>query len=99
MAHFAQLDPTPIGNGQYVVIHVSVVYDEKCQDADGNEVIDLGAVWQQHLHGANTLWKQTSYNANFRRKFAGIGDIYDEATDSFYSPAEAEEMEIIQWQE
>lgn len=29
------------------------------------------------------IWKQTSYNATFRGKFAGIGDFYNEATDEF----------------
>ena len=31
-------------------------------------------------------WIQTSYNANFRNKFAAIGDKYDEALDAFISP-------------
>ena len=31
-------------------------------------------------------WIQTSYNANFRGKFAGIGDTYDEANDVFVAP-------------
>jgi hypothetical protein len=29
------------------------------------------------------VWKQTSYNATFRGKFAGIGDFYNEETDEF----------------
>jgi hypothetical protein len=28
-------------------------------------------------------WIQTSYNATIRGKFAGIGDTYDAATDTF----------------
>lgn len=31
-------------------------------------------------------WVKTSYNANFRGKFAGIGDIYDEVNDVFITP-------------
>lgn len=31
-------------------------------------------------------WIQTSYNANFRNKFAAIGDKYDEVLDAFISP-------------
>jgi hypothetical protein len=39
---------------------------------------------------ANTLklkgnWKQTSYNAVFRNKYAGIGDYYNEELDVFES--------------
>jgi len=32
------------------------------------------------------VWKQTSYNSNFRGKFAGIGDTYDEILDAFIPP-------------
>lgn len=31
-------------------------------------------------------WVQTSYNANFRKHFAGIGFTYDEELDAFISP-------------
>jgi len=31
-------------------------------------------------------WIQTSYNANFRGKFAGIGDRYDPVSDTFQPP-------------
>lgn len=36
--------------------------------------------------GLEGQWIQTSYNSNFRGKFAGIGDTYDEANDLFVSP-------------
>lgn len=32
-------------------------------------------------------WIRTSYNANIRGKYAGIGDVYDSALDEFVSPA------------
>jgi len=40
---------------------------------------------------ANTLklegvWKQTSYNANFRKQYAGIGYTYDSDADVFIEP-------------
>lgn len=31
-------------------------------------------------------WVQTSYNANIRGKFAGIGDFYDKSLDVFIAP-------------
>jgi hypothetical protein len=42
---------------------------------------------------ANTLkfdgvWKQTSYNNNFRGTYAGIGYTYDPVTDEFIAPIE-----------
>ena len=44
---------------------------------------------------ANTLklkgtWKQTSYSANFRGKYAGAGDTYDEVNDVFVAPVTPE---------
>ena len=35
-------------------------------------------------------WIQTSYNSNFRNKFASLGDIYDSELDIFYSPVDEE---------
>ncbi len=31
-------------------------------------------------------WKQTSYNGNMRKNYAGIGYTYDEARDAFIAP-------------
>ena len=31
------------------------------------------------------IWKQTSYNNNFRKMYAGIGMIYDPVKDKFLS--------------
>ena len=36
--------------------------------------------------GANTIWKQTSYNSNFRGTYAGIGYTYDPINDIFVKP-------------
>lgn len=48
---------------------------------------------QQYLNdlGLEGTWIQTSYNANFRGKYAGIGDIYDAENDVFLSPPTTEE--------
>jgi hypothetical protein len=35
-------------------------------------------------------WIQTSYNANFRKNFAGIGFTYDEQLDAFIPPKDFE---------
>jgi hypothetical protein len=45
----------------------------------------------QHIHNTipdskNYTWKQTSYNNNFRGKYAGIGYYYHEESDTFISP-------------
>jgi hypothetical protein len=47
---------------------------------DNNEP-DEGYQWLVDNLGGT--WIQTSYNAKIRGKFAGIGDLYDEANDVF----------------
>jgi hypothetical protein len=37
-----------------------------------------------HLFGGD--WKQTSYNGNIRKNYAGIGYTYDAARDAFIAP-------------
>ena len=36
--------------------------------------------------GDEFLWVQTSYNNNFRKQFAGVGDTYDKTNDVFIRP-------------
>ena len=50
---------------------------------DNNEP-DEGYQWLVDNLGGT--WIQTSYNANFRGKFAGIGDTYDSVNDVFVAP-------------
>jgi hypothetical protein len=78
MAHFAELD------GNNVVIRVIVVGNKDTADANGNEVESIGVAFCQNLLGGN--WKQTSYNGNFRKNYAGIGYTYDAAIDAFVPP-------------
>jgi hypothetical protein len=82
MAHFAELDDTN------TVLRVIVISNDVC----GEPTLafpDTDAAGRAFI--ANTLklagtWKQTSYNANFRGKYAGIGDTYDAVNDVFVSP-------------
>ena len=67
MAHFAQLD------SNNVVTQVIVVSNDDITDSNGNEVESIGVAFCQKLLGATTNWKQTSYNANMRGNYAGIG--------------------------
>ena len=78
MAHFAKLDENN------VVEQVIVVSNNDTLDADGNEVESIGVAFCQKLLGGN--WKQTSYNANFRKHYAGIGYTYDASRDAFIPP-------------
>ena len=70
MAHFAQLDDNN------VVTQVIVVSNDDTSDSNGVEVESIGVAFCQKLLGAETNWKQTSYNGNMRGNYAGIGYTY-----------------------
>jgi len=78
MAHFAQLDENN------VVTQVIVVGNRDCADANGVEKESIGIAFCERLFGGN--WKQTSYNGNIRKNYAGIGYIYDAARNAFIPP-------------
>lgn len=80
MAHFAQL------NADNVVTQVIVVNNDVLKDEAGNEQEALGVAFCKSLFGEDTNWVQTSYNANFRGLYAGIGMTYDQANDVFVAP-------------
>jgi len=78
MAHFAQLDENNI------VTQVIVVGNNELLDANGQEREELGIAFCQKLFVGN--WKQTSYNHNMRKRYAGIGYTYNESLDAFVPP-------------
>jgi len=78
MAHFAELD------GNNIVTRVIVVGNQDILDANGNESEAVGIAFCQNLLGG--IWKQTSYNGNFRKNYAGIGYTYREDIDAFVPP-------------
>ena len=77
MAHFAQL------NDQSIVTQVIVVANEELLD-NGTESETKGIEFCQSLFGGK--WKQTSYNGNIRKNYAGIGYTYDSQRDAFIPP-------------
>jgi hypothetical protein len=77
MAHFAQLDENN------VVSQVIVVGNQDCLDQNNQESEAVGITFCRALFGAHTRWVQTSYNANFRKNYAGIGFTYDKSRDAF----------------
>ena len=70
MAHFAQLDD------KNNVTQVIVVSNDDIKDPSGKEIESIGIAFCQKLLGADTNWKQTSYNNNLRGNYAGIGMTY-----------------------
>ena len=79
MAHFAQLDDNN------VVTQVIVVANEEIL-LDGVETEAKGVIFCKSLFGEDTKWKQTSYNGNIRKNYAGIGFSYDAGRDAFIAP-------------
>ena len=79
MASFAKIGL----NGKVIAVH-SVV-NEVLHDSNGIEREDIGVDFLTKLHGW-AIWKQTSYNNNFRKNYAGIGYTYDEDRDVFIPP-------------
>jgi hypothetical protein len=77
MAHFAKLDENNL------VIDVNVV---------NNDVLDVsneeasGIEFLTEWSGGYSNWKQTSFNNNFRKQYAGKGFKYDPVADVFIAP-------------
>jgi hypothetical protein len=88
MAHFAKIKNGTVS--QVIVISNDVL--------KGKEFPESESIGQQFISSLNLdgTWKQTSYNNNFRGKYAGIGDTYDEALDEFVAPVieVLEEIEV-----
>jgi hypothetical protein len=78
MAHFARVE-----NG--VVREVIVIANADCGGGDFPESEPIGQAFIASI-GLSGEWRQTSYNGNFRSKYAGIGDLFDEDADEFASP-------------
>ena len=78
MAHFAELGENN------VVLQVIVVDNKDIKDTFGVEQEEIGVAFCRNLLGGT--WKQTSYNASFRKHYAGIGFTYDSVRDAFIPP-------------
>lgn len=78
MAHFVKIDENN------VVTQVVVVDNKDTSDAEGVEKEHIGAAHLEKILGGN--WKQTSYNGNFRKNYAGIGYTYRADIDAFVPP-------------
>ena len=96
MAHFAKLDD------QNIVLDVNVVNNETVGNLPFPESEPVGVAFLTEWSGGYTNWKQTSYNASFRKNYAGIGYTYDSVLDAFISPKPYSSWllntETCQWQ-
>jgi hypothetical protein len=93
MAHFAELesktDPTGFTSDTHLIVKRVIVVGNDVETSDGplgeNDMHVDGETWCQNFFGSGT-WKQTSYNRNFRKNYAGIGFRYDDSKDKFIAP-------------
>ena len=74
MAYFAKLG---IGN-KVIAVHV-VSNDIATTEQAGIDFLN-------NLHKTRDVWKQTSYNGNIRKNYAGVGYKYDQTRDAFIPP-------------
>jgi hypothetical protein len=79
MAHFAKLDD----NNN--VLEVNCVNNNELM-VDGSESEAKGIEFLTSWSGGYTNWKQTSYNGNIRKNYAGVGYTYDASRDAFIPP-------------
>ena len=77
MAYFAKL-----GTGN-IVEQVISINNAVITDTNGVEQEQLGVDFINKLYNTRDVWKQTSYNNNIRKNYAGIGYHYDQARDAF----------------
>lgn len=98
MSHYARI------NQNNIVTYVTPIPNEMITDENGVEHEEKAL---EHLYSTipdsvNDRWIQTSYNNNFRNKFAGIGDIWMEDLDIFISPKPYESwifnQETLTWE-
>lgn len=80
MAHFAKLDENN------VVLEVHVVHNNELLDENGVEREQKGIDFLVAWSGGYPHWKQTSYNGNMRKNYAGLGYTYDPVRDAFIPP-------------
>ena len=80
MAHFAELDENNVVVGVIVVDNINLL------DEAGNESEQVGISYIHSILGNGSNWVQTSYNAKFRKLYAGIGYTYDQTLDEFIPP-------------
>ena len=79
MAHFAKLDSNNI------VTTVIVVGNDDCGGGEFPASETIGQAFLASI-GLDGVWKQTSYNHNFRKQYAGAGFSYDATADVFVAP-------------
>ena len=81
MAHFVKIENNIVTNG--IVINNDVCGEPTLTfpDTEG-----AGRAFIANTLKFDGVWKQVSYNGNFRKQYAGIGFTYDSVADVFVAP-------------
>jgi peptidoglycan hydrolase-like protein with peptidoglycan-binding domain len=85
MAHIARIDEDGIVREVHVLNNSDLP-----NDGDFSPETEASANAFQHSLGLEGNWKLTSYNNNFRGRYAGIGYKYDAELDEFIAPEVSE---------
>lgn len=93
MAYFAKIvqktDPTGITNDTHWIVESVIKAGNDIETSNGplgeNDMHVDGETYCQTLFKGG-IWKQTSYNSNFRKQYAGLGYVYNEEKDVFIAP-------------
>jgi len=82
MAHFAEL------NSSNEVLRVIVVSNDDVDTNGGDQHTDAETFVTTIVpySTGGVVWKQTSYNNNFRKQYAGAGYTYDSSKNKFIQP-------------
>ena len=84
MAHFAQVT-------ENIVRNVIVIDNSDCGGGDFPDSEPIGQAFIASI-GIDGDWLQTSYNGNFRGRYAGQGMTYYPTLDEFVSPQPEEPL-------
>jgi hypothetical protein len=83
MAHFVKIQ-----ENRYISEAI-VISNADCGGGDFPESEPIGQEFISNVLNLDGLWKQTSYNNNFRVRYASVGMLYNEVMDSFeFAPRE-----------
>jgi len=100
MAHFAKLDDNNVVievhtvNNAELIVKKTTVTDDGFINVSTIESEEKGIAFLTDWSGGYTNWKQTSYNGNFRGKYAAIGDVYDADAGEFRSTVVAPSVDV-----
>ena len=88
MAHFAKIENNIVT--QVIVVNNDVCGEPTLQFPD---TCAAGRAFIANSLKLDGVWKQTSFNNNFRGRYAGIGYTYDAVNDDFVAPPSPEPIE------